>query len=266
MKRTTLFIIVVFYVFSPLFGAGELAELLGGGSVKSIHSSPLTLFYTPAVVSQPNDYNLAFNYTNGFLVEDLSYTQFMVSAGTTWGSFNGGVERFGNCNYNTNRFLLGYANKWGRLEAGVNLNFILYNIVGSQPAGMVYSQIGLKSKLTNSFKVGFSLTNVEMAKVEVQETFIPIPTVILLSGEWRFNKELAAYCEVEMDLVAQTIFKAALEWQMVPKIVARVGFMNQPISPTFGLGMNLKSFQVDAGLSYNSTLGVSSALSIQTKF
>ncbi len=266
MKRTSIFIIVVLYLSSALFGAGEPAELLGNGGVKSILSSPLTLFYTPAVVAKPNNYNLAFNYSNGFLIKDLSYSQIMVSAGTTLGCFNGGVERFGNCNYNTNRFLLGYANKWGRLEAGVNLNLILYNIVGSQPTGMVYSQIGLKSKLTNSLKVGFSLTNVEMAKVEIQETSIAIPTIILLSGEWRFNKEIAAYCEVEKDLVTQAIFKVALEWQMVPKLVARVGYMSLPISPTFGLGIKLKSFQVDAGLSYNSTLGVSSALSIQTTF
>lgn len=267
MKKIKLLIIisVILTIYDNTYAIGEPAVIMSMGNVKSLQNTSQTVFYNPSNTQQAKTIEGSISLSNGYFMKELSTTHAAISWGSKLGSFNSGFERFGNQLYNSNRLLLGYANKWNNFSAGVNFNYLIIHIIGSKPGQMIYSQIGSKMVINKNFTAAFTLTNIEQSVIIMEESKITIPTEIICGLKWHDKKLLSLYVEAEQCIKGQLRTKCGAEISPNNLFTFRLGCFNSPITPTAGFGLKLRDLTVDLGFLYDTTLGVSSSISLSYK-
>jgi hypothetical protein len=93
-----------------------------------------------------------------------------------------------------------------------------------------------------------------------------VATIMRLGFAYTPVKKLTLLAEIEKDLVFKPNIKLGVDYQIAEKFFLRGGFNSYPLRGTFGFGVHLKQFNLDAGASYHSFLGITPQLSLSYTF
>lgn len=183
------------------------------------------------------------------------------------GTFGVNFSRFGYSQYNENKIGLNYSRAFGKIfSLGIqfNLHYIqLGDIYGNRVTGT--GEISFQVKPLPKWIIAahvYNPTRTPLADFNREK----IPTILRVGTSYRFHEKVLASMEVEADIGYAPTFRAGVEYHAIEQLYIRAGINTQPISPTFGVGVKIKNFYLDAGALWQPMIGFSPQLSLHYDF
>jgi len=200
---------------------------------------------------------------NSFLLKELMFEQVGVCLGIRAGTFGLIVNRFGDNRYNEIKAGLGYARKFGKcFSVGVQMNYLRINVAEDYGTRNLLScEIGLMYQSANHLAIGVHLLNPIPVKI-TDHPAEQLPIIVLVGLSYRFSEMFIATLEAEKDLEHKLLFRAGTEYRFAKSIYARLGIASNPMSFTFGFGLEFGKIKADLASEYHQALGFSPSVSI----
>ena len=203
-------------------------------------------------------------YENRFLLSELSSQGLAFAApvkkvGTLGFNFN----RFGYTQYHENKFGFAYARKFGPIfSAGIQINLHWIHIGQGYgdlvtASGELSFQVRPMPKWVIAAHV-FNPTRTPLASYNREN----ITTVFRLGTSYLFSDKLLVSVEASTDIEFNPTVRAGIEYHTAQPLYLRIGFNSNPVSPTFGFGLQLKNFRMDAAAGWQPVLGFSPQASL----
>ena len=207
-------------------------------------------------------------YENRFLLPELSSQGLAVAVPVKKiGCFGFNFTRFGYTQYNENKFGLAYARSFGPVfSAGIQFNLHWIHI-GEGYGDLVTAsgELSFQVKPLPQWVIAahvFNPTRTPLADYNREK----IPTIFRLGTSYAFHEKVLATAELQADLDFHPVFRAGVEYHTVEQLFLRMGFSSNPVSPTFGFGLQIKGFKLDAAAAWQPVLGFSPQASLSYKF
>lgn len=207
-------------------------------------------------------------YENRFILPELSSQGLAVVVPVKKaGSFGFNFTRFGYTQYNENKFGFSYARKFGPIfSAGLQINLHWIHI--GQGYGDLITATGELSFTVKPLPKWiiaahvFNPTRTPLAEYDREK----IPTLFRIGTSYAFHEKVLACTEIEASIHDTPIFRMGVEYHVIPILNLRAGFSSYPVSPSFGFGLHIKNFKLDAAASWQPILGFSPQASLSYAF
>ena len=260
-----------FYFFVHSFGQGYYPM---GGRSQSMANTSATLedvwafHHNPAALTGVQKMEIGISYENRFLLKELQSQGVTFALPFKRGVISAGGQRFGYRNFLSYKAGVGYSMKLSELlSAGVQLNYLgvrLPENYGSK--GTVTAEVGLLAKITDKWKIGFSVFNLGRNKLaEYQED--RFSTVMRLGSSYSISNKVLITAEAEKNVDYDMRGKFGVEYKLIDNFFLRGGFASAPIEGSFGFGYRFKDqLKLDFGSSYHQILGWSPHCSFSYQF
>lgn len=207
-------------------------------------------------------------YENRFLLSSLSSQGLAVVVPfKKFGCFGLNFTRFGYIQYNENKFGLAYARSFGPVfSAGIQFNLHWIHIgMGYGELVTASGELSFQVKPKPQWVVAahvFNPTRTPLAEYNREK----IPTIFRLGTSYAFHEKVLASTEIQADLDFTPTLRVGVEYHAIEQLFFRIGFSSNPISPSFGFGLKLKGFMLDAAAAWQPVLGFSPQASLSYKF
>ncbi|MCC7301168.1 MAG: hypothetical protein IT233_00860 [Bacteroidia bacterium] len=206
-------------------------------------------------------------YTNYFLLKETATYGFCGVLPVKQGVFALNISRIGYTLYGELTGGLSYAKSFGKkFSAGMRLNYL--QITQGENYGIrhqVTGEVGVLAILNEHFIFGAHLANPTRASLHTWQNE-KIPSVLSVGLTYRMSDKALATAEVEKNSYHPADVRFGLEYKPMKEIALRAGFSTYPYHVTFGTGIHLSSFSVDAGGAWHPVLGFTPHLSMQYHF
>lgn len=202
-----------------------------------------------------------------FLVSDFTTSSIAVGILSKKGGFGISYSNYGNEFLQFHSTGVGYSMSLNdQLSGGIKINYHYIN------AGNVYltksaisADVGIAAQLNEELKIGVQILNPTLSQLDDYDNE-RIPTVMQIAIGYELSKEVAAHFAVNKDIIHPASFIAAIEYKPNKSIIFRGGVGSNPNLASFGIGTNLKKFQVDVAAQYHQILGFSPEISLTYSF
>lgn len=267
----TLLFFASFFSFFYSFGQGYYPM---GGRSQSMANASATLedvwafHHNPAALTGIKKKEIGVSYENRFLLKEMQSQGVAFVLPIKRGVISAGGQRFGYRNFLSYKAGIGYSMKLSELlSAGVQMNYVgvrLPENYGSK--GTVTAEVGLLAKITEKWKIGFSLFNLGRNKLaDYQED--RFSTVMRLGSSYSISNKVLITAEAEKDVDYAIRGKFGVEYKLIDNFFLRGGFASAPIEGSFGFGYRLKEqVKLDIGSAYHQVLGWSPHCSFSFQF
>lgn len=268
------FIIFFALVFVPfLLSAGNGNQPAGarrislGNAYTGVRADFWSLFANPAGIAGIGGMQAGVYMERRFLLEELNYGAagfVMPFMERHYAGFD--FSGFGFGTYNEARLGLTYATTiLDRLSLGAKLNYTRTSILGYGASAALFVDAGLIARISDDFSVGFRVFNANQADIkrQIEER---IPTTLDLGLAYQASDKVLIVADIEKQVNFPTSFRGGVEYAFLKNFKARVGASTQPVTINAGIGLSLKSFDVDFANSYHEYLGYTPSLSLNYRF
>ncbi|MEI7676381.1 MAG: hypothetical protein WCJ03_06360 [Bacteroidales bacterium] len=266
MKRNILLIISALAVSAFATDNNAINEArtaaLGSASVALISAD------NPGANSMSPENNISVNYANPFGVQELStvaghlfFANKLLDAGLVVSSF--GYEK-----YNETRLAANFSKKLSsRLSMGVRLNYYsLLMSVTEDRKSMMSADVGFLVKPLSNLFIGFAAEHFIRTAYTTARGEFELPLTLRVGANYQVSTDFLMVGEVEKDVIDDTLLKIGCEYTPLKEAALRVGLMNNPFRPTFGVGYCPGRFVFDVASVYHTVLGFHTQFSMGYKF
>lgn len=265
--------LLALFILLPLTGlAQNYAYFAGGRSAALAHSS---VALTDIWASHHNQAALGFlqepavgvSYENRYFMSDLALGNAAFAYPSKLGTVGLALSYFGFDLYNESKIGLSYARAFGKyFSLGLQLNYQSYHVAeGTAGSGAVTFEAGILAKPLKDLNIGFHVYN-PSGNFKNAETDERLPLMARLGALYTFNEDFGITAEVKKNENAAERYAAGFEYRVVQMLIFRTGISLQPLSNTFGLGIDLGSFTTDMSFEYAQVLGSNANISLQYAF
>jgi len=184
---------------------------------------------------------------------------------TDIGSFAIGGMSYGFDLYRESKFALGYSyNFQNKLFVGLAINYQTVSIQNYGNDGALFFNLGGLAYITNLFRVGFSVQNINRATFGNEDDQIPM---ILNTGlSYDVVDELTVNFSLEKDIKYKTSFQFGVNYDIIENISLRSGFSNEPSKYSVGIGINYLMFSLDYAMFTHNDLGLTHQAGVIVSF
>ena len=184
---------------------------------------------------------------------------------TDIGSFAIGGMSYGFDLYRESKFALGYSyNFQNKLFVGLAINYQTVSIQNYGNDGALFFNLGGLAYITNLFRVGFSVQNINRATFGNEDDQIPM---ILNTGlSYDVVDELTLNFALEKDIKYKTSFQFGVNYDILENISLRSGFSNEPSKYSVGIGINYLMFSLDYAMFTHNDLGLTHQAGVIVSF
>ena len=211
--------------------------------------------------------NAGICFENRFLIKELMFAQLGCAMSWKAGTFGLFGSRFGNDQYNELKAGLSYSRKFGKhFATGIQVNCLRIHITDEYGSKMLVScEIGLQYHADKNLLIGVQLLNPVPVKIT------EYPSEYLLSAicagvSYQFSDLFKTTIEAEKDLLHPLLIRAGAEYHFVKPIYVRAGISSDPLSFSFGFGLEYGKLTIDVSSGYHQALGFSPAASLIYNF
>lgn len=269
--KKAIFSIFLIFASTSTFGQGYYPM---GGRSQSLANTSNTLedvwayHHNPAALTGIQKMEVGISYENRFLLKEMQSQGFVFAIPLKRGVISAGGQRFGYRNFLSYKAGIGYSMKLSEhLSAGVQMNYAgvrLPENYGSK--NTVTAEVGLLAKITDKWKLGFSLFNLGRNKLsDYQED--RFSTVMRLGSSYSISSKVLIMAEAEKNVDYTLRGKFGIEYKVVNNFFLRGGFATAPVEGSFGFGYRFKEqLKLDVGSSYHQILGWSPHCSFSFQF
>jgi hypothetical protein len=227
-------------VFSLFNNPGGLAQL---------NWSELGVFYSPApfgLIELASGY-VAYHEPLGF------------------GSIGIGAMTYGYELYRECKVLFAFATRYKNIIfPGISVNYHSVSIKGYGSKGVLYFNAGCLAYITNHFRTGFVLTNINRASFTEGEEQIP---VVLNTGfSYDVSDNLSLNAAVEKDIRYNVSVMSGINYDLSDYFSLRIGFANEPAKYSCGIGINYSILSFDYAVFTHPELGLTHQVGIIVSF
>ena len=238
------------------FTAGARATALGNASVTlsdvfstTTNQAGLAFLntYSVGIYSDRKFVNAAINNFNGAVAIPVS---------SKIGTFGLNANYYGYKYYNETKIGLAYARKFGeKFALGLQFDYLRMNIFENGNRNFFTFELGFQYKPWKVLTIGAHLYNPIPYKVEKKIMGERLPTVIKFGLGYEPSPKVLIAAEYEQDIHYKPQFKAGIEYRPIKYLHVRAGVQTTPFNANFGVGVNVKGFNIDLASSYHPTLG-----------
>lgn len=267
MKLSDTIIIICLVSFSAYsqYNPGAKQISLSNSDV-ALSNDVFSLFNNPAGLAQMNWREIGVYYSPApFGLSELANGYAVYHEPTSIGSFAIGGMSYGFELYRESKISLGYSyNYLNSFFAGLTLNYQTISIQNYGDDGAFSLNLGLLAYISNNFRLGFSIQNINRATFGSEEDQIPM---ILNTGlSFDVADELTLNFAVEKDINYKPSFQFGINYDLIEYLSLRVGFSNEPSKYSAGIGINYSLFSLDYAMFTHNDLGLTHQAGIIISF
>ncbi len=241
--------------------AGARSTAMGNTSVtfQNIYSA----FGNQAGLAFLEGLSVGLHTERRFLVEDLNSASFAVAyPNKKFGTFGLAANYFGSDAYSEQRIGISYARKlFEQVALGVQFDYLGIRMPEYDNIASFTFEIGLQAQFSKHFRAGAHVFSPARIQLTDQEEDI-IPAQFNVGVAYLPSEKVMVTAEVEKDIDFPFSIRAGVEYRVVEKLSLRVGTGSQPTQTGFGLGVHLKSIDIDLASSYHWVLGFTPSISV----
>jgi hypothetical protein len=265
-------IIPVFLFFSVLFvlkAAGGNDNTPAGGRSAAMGSASVALCDFWSVHNNQSglagftDIAAGAYFENRFLLKEMSRKVVAVVLPSRSGVFGLSFNNFGSSLYSENKVGLAFGRTFGsNFSAGLQLDYLnthLSENYGNHSA--ITFEAGVQARLNRNLLLAAHVFNPLNAKLS-SVTSERIHSVIRLGAAYNFSEKLILTGEAEKNIDQKMQIKSGMEYCVVDKALVRAGITTNPMTYTFGFGLDLKKLKVDLSSTVHQVLGYSPQVSV----
>ncbi len=215
-----------------------------------------SLFNNPAGLAQMNWRETGIYYSPApFGFSELANGYIAYNEPLSFGSAAAGAMTYGFELYRETRITAGFAyNYENKFFAGVSLNYHTVSIKNYGSAGCFYADIGGLLYLTDYFRWGFNVHNINHASYNDYEDQVP---VIFNSGaSYDITDEFTLNAAIEKDIRYNASVMIGIDYDIIKYFSLRTGFSNEPSRFTAGIGINYRFLNLDYAVFTHNDLGL----------
>lgn len=205
---------------------------------------------------------------NRFLLKELSSQSlaFGLPAGKT-GNFGLHFQQYGFNLYRELNSGFVYALKLApTFSMGVSMNYHGIFLAENYGSKHTFSAgIGMFYSATKNLKLGMRIQNLNRTRLAEFDDE-RLPTNFGLGFLYQVSKKVSWSAEAEKDLIHPINIKTGIEIQAHEILAVRLGMNTWPFVSSFGFGLKLKSFHVDAAAQWHTVLGLSPSFGLHYSF
>jgi hypothetical protein len=214
------------------------------------------LFNNPAGLAQMNWREIGLYYSPApFGFSELANGFIAYNEPFEFGSIGIGAMTYGFDLYRENKitavFSYNYLNKF---FAGAALNLHTVSIKNYGEDNIFYLNLGGLYYLTQDFRLGFSIHNINRASFGNDKNGAPI--IFNLGFSYDLMQALSLNMAVEKDIRYSYSLRTGIEYYLLEYISLRFGFSNEPSRYSAGVGINYSYFSLDYAFFTHTDLGL----------
>ena len=224
------------------------------------------LFNNPAGLSQMDWREVGVYYSPApFGLTELANGFVAYHEPTSIGSFAIGGMSYGFDLYRESKFSLSYSyNYLNKFFSGITINYQTVSIQNYGNDGALFFNIGGLAYVSDFFRLGFSIQNVNRASFAEEDDQIPM--VISTGLSYDFANELTINFAVEKDIKYKASFQFGINYDIIEYLSLRTGFSNEPSKYSAGIGINYSMFSLDYAMFTHNDLGLTHQAGIIISF
>lgn len=173
------------------------------------------------------------------------------------GTIGAGFQTYGFRLYRDSRATLSYSRKFSPVfSAGLQLTY-LNTFIGENygSRSVLAAEVSFLAEVIKDLHLGVHLYNPTRVKTGSYGNE-RVPTVLRVGMGYTFNSKVRAGIEVQKDLRSRAVFRAGVEYQIVPVLYLRAGLSTQPGMSSAGFGLQLKPVRIDFAFGFHPQLGL----------
>ena len=192
-----------------------------------------------------------------FLVKELSLSSLAAILPIKSGTFGLQLNYFGYTKYHEMKLGIGFGKKLGsKISVGVQLDyFSTFLPAAYSKQQSITVEVGLLSQPVEKLNLGFQIFNPvpKKSKLHVEQQ---LPTNARLGLAYDLRKIVLLSAETEFSNSEPTVFRAGIEYLIIPSLALRMGISNQETPLSFGLGYNTKKLNFNLAFTNHQQLGL----------
>lgn len=225
-----------------------------------------SLFNNPAGLSQMNWRELGIYYSpSPFGFSELANGFIAYHEPFDFGSIGLGAMTYGFELYRENKIAIGFSyNYLDKFFAGAAVNLHTVSIKNYGSDNTFYLNIGGLYYLTQSFRLAFSVQNLNRASFGNEKDNIP---VIFNTGfSYGVIEDLTFNLAFEKDIRYNFSLRGGIEYNLLKYLSLRSGFSNEPSNYSAGIGINYSYFSLDYAFFTHTDLGITHQVGLIISF
>ncbi len=215
-----------------------------------------SLFNNPAGLSQMNWRELGIYYSpSPFGFSELANGFIAFHEPFDFGSIGIGAMTYGFELYRENKITAAFSyNYLDKFFAGAAVNLHTVSIKNYGNDNAFYLNLGGLFYFEQSFRLGFSVQNVNRASFTNEKDHLPL--VFNLGLSYDALEELTFNLGIEKDIRYNYSLRGGIEYNLLEYISLRSGFSNEPSRYSAGIGINYSYFSLDYAFFTHPDLGL----------
>ena len=207
-------------------------------------------------------------YQQHWLSGDLAMQGLAVALPVGKGCFAVNGSSFGKANlFSEQQFGLAYAMKLSEtFRVGVQLDYM--NIRFGESYGSsnaITAEAGIQAKLSSHMWIGAHLYNPTQAKIGGPYNE-KTPTTFGAGLGYTFNDQVLMCVQADKDIDRDAQYRVGIEYRPVKALFVRTGMSTGPVQAHFGVGVRVKTFEIDLAVAARSQLGITPMFNLNYRF
>jgi hypothetical protein len=246
--------------------AGGRTNGMGNASVAL--TDVFSIQNNPAAMAFAEQAAVGLSTQNFFMVEggiNAYYGAGIIPVKST-GAIGISAHYTGDQTFNQTKIGIGYGRKLAdQLSVGVQLDYVGTR-TGEVGNGQAFTfDIGVLYSPTKTISIGAKAFNPIRAENGMDNPE-ELPAIINAGFSWKPSDKVLFCIEGEQNLDYDLRIKSGLEYRIIDEIYLRGGYISNPSMFTSGIGIKLKTFQLDASAQFHQQLGITPGFGLQYSF
>jgi len=246
--------------FSQTVRTAISAAYLGLGAYSNNHIDVFSFQRNQAALARLKQTSAGLYVEKRFLLKELSLYNAAFALRTHSGNFGLDARYYGFADYNEMQLGLAYGRGLGnRIDVGVQFNYYGVRVGGYGKASTFNFDIATIVHLTDKLNAGVRVYNPVGGKLGNAEEE-KLASLYSFGFGFEASEKFFMSAEIEKEQSQPVNVNAGFQYKFLDRLMARIGIASATSSMYFGIGVELKSFRLDATSSYHQQLGISPGL------
>ena len=258
----SLILLLIFSTFSHSQLAARPINAIGLGAYTIHHSDVFSFVSNTASIAQIKNPAAGIYGERRFMLKELNYYIGAAALPTRLGSFGLELNYYGFDLYNQSGIGLAYGRSLGsKLDIAVQFNYNALHIAGYGNAAAPGFKLGTILHLTDKLHAGFHITDPVGGKFGKGRSE-KLPSVYTIGIGYDASEKFFCSIELVKEENQSANFEAAIQYQVIPRLLVKMGISTATSSVWMGTGLRFQSFRLDIISGYHPQLGITPAMSL----
>ncbi|KUO58834.1 hypothetical protein APF79_11850 [bacterium BRH_c32] len=245
--------------------AGAEFNSMGYSSSQTCFTS-FSLFSNPASLSENKIIQSGISYTPApFGIKELSTFHAAINFSSDFGGVAVGYSDYGFDLYSEKKFLISYGrNIFNDFSIGASLIYNSLSISNYGNSGIISVNLGALYPISEKIKIGGSIENV--TNTSYRQYNNQLDGSYWFGASYIFSDELKLSAALSKYYSQREAFRIGCEYYLLNYLPLRCGYISDPVSFTFGIGINQGILSVNYALLTHEVFELTHNLSISIDF